>query len=176
MEFIAARIPGPYLIRRRQIADARGHFARAWCSAEFAEHGLDSTIAQINMAVSIRKGTIRGLHYQRAPHDEAKTVWCTRGSVYDVIVDVRLGSPTRGNWMSVNLTADEGDMLFVPRGFAHGYQTLVDDVELYYLTTSAYAPRAATGFRFDDPAFGIDWPLSVSVVSDQDRGWPAFQP
>lgn len=176
MEFEPTRLAGAYLVRQKKLVDARGFFARVWCSEEFRQHGLDPTIVQINTGLSHKAGTLRGMHYQEAPHAEAKFVRCTRGAIFDVVVDLRPDSSTRGQWVGYELTAENGLMLYAPEGFAHGYQTLCDDSEMYYTTTALYAGSAARGVRFDDPAFGIAWPLPVSVISDADRGWPDYRP
>jgi dTDP-4-dehydrorhamnose 3,5-epimerase len=174
MEFVDTPLKGAYLIRLKKIEDERGYFARSWCCEEFKQHGLKSQMTQMNVGFSPRAGTIRGLHYQLPPHAEAKFVRCTRGSIYDVIVDLRQGSPTIGTWFGHELTPDNGLMIYAPEGFAHGYQTLQDNSEMYYLTSTQFAPAAARGVRFDDPAFGIQWPVPVSLVSKTDREWPAF--
>jgi len=174
MEFAETEIKGCFVVRPKRIADARGHFARAFCRDEFAQHGLNPDMLQLNTGFSHKAGTVRGLHYQAAPHAEAKFARCTRGAIFDVVVDLRDGSPTRGRWFGIELTADDGTMVYVPEGCAHGYQALVDGAEMYYLTSARYAPTAAGGVRFDDPAFGIAWPVPVTIVSDQDRNWPDF--
>ena len=145
---------------------------RAWCKHEFANHGIDFTPMQANMGLSLQRGTIRGLHYQLAPALEAKLVRCTRGSIYDVVVDLRTGSPTRGLWYGLELSADNGRMFYVPEGCAHGCQSMRDNSEIHYMTSAFYAPKQARGIRYDDPAIGIRWPLPVSVISAQDRNWP----
>lgn len=152
--------------------DNRGRFFRAWCAREFAEHGIKFSPVQANIAYSRQKGTIRGMHYQEDPAVEAKLVRCTRGAIYDVVVDLRRESLTYGKWYAGELSADNGRMLFVPEGCAHGCQTLKDDTEIYYMTSQFYTPTAVRGVRFDDPVFGISWPLPVAVVSEQDRCWP----
>ncbi|MFK8015363.1 MAG: dTDP-4-dehydrorhamnose 3,5-epimerase [Gammaproteobacteria bacterium] len=172
MEFKPTAIDGAFLIVPRKIGDERGFFARAWCQQEFADAGLNPTIVQSNMAVSKHKGTLRGLHYQTAPHQEVKIVRCSRGAMFDVIVDVRPDSPTYKKWVGYELNTDNHHALYVPEGCATGYMTLTDDVEMYYHTTAAFAPEAATGVRYDDPAFGIEWPLTPTVLSDQDTQWP----
>lgn len=176
MEFVETALKGAYLVRPKRIEDDRGFFARAWCRDEFAGHLLNPGIAQLNVAFSHRKGTLRGLHHQHAPHAEAKFVRCTRGAIFDVIVDLRADSPTRGKWFGAELTADNGTMLYAPEGFAHGYQTLADDTEIYYLTSVPYAAAAASGVRYDDEGFGIKWPLPVAVISEADRTWPDYRP
>ncbi|MBY0399272.1 dTDP-4-dehydrorhamnose 3,5-epimerase [Myxococcota bacterium] len=176
MEFVETKLAGAWLVRQKKIVDARGHFARVWCTDEFRQHGLEPTIVQINTGLSVQKGTLRGMHYQLAPHAEAKFMRCTRGAIFDVIVDLRPGSATRGQWVGYELTADNGDMLYAPPGFAHGYQTLCADAEMYYTTSAMYAGPSARGVRYDDPAFGITWPLPVTVISDADRNWPSWNP
>lgn len=174
MEFIETTLPGAFLLRLKKIEDDRGFFARAWCREEFTKHGLNPAMVQLNTAFSHRRGTLRGMHYQEVPYAEAKCVRCTRGSIYDVIIDLRPESATRGQWYGVELTPENGLMLYAPEGFAHGYQTLTDQAEMYYLTSAFYAPSAARGVRYDDPAFSINWPLPVSMVSEADRKWPDY--
>lgn len=174
MTFTETALKGAFLVGLKKIEDDRGFFARGWCRDEFAAHGLNPDMVQLNVGFSHRRGTIRGLHYQAAPHQEAKFVRCTRGAIFDVIVDLRPESPTRGRWYGAELTADNGLMLYAPEGFAHGYLTLVDDTEAYYLTSCAYAPASARGVRYNDPAFAITWPLPVTVVSDADGAWPDY--
>lgn len=174
MIFTKTALPGAYVIELDKRQDQRGFFARAWCQKEFAAHGLNPGIVQANLAFSPRRGTLRGLHYQLAPHAEAKLVRCTRGAIYDVIVDLRPDSPTHRRWIGVELTADNRRMLYVPEGFAHGYLTLVDESEVFYQTSQFYAPAFARGVRYDDPAFGIAWPIGIAVISDADRNWPAY--
>ncbi len=176
MKFSECGINGAWVIEPTPHEDARGRFMRAWCRAEFSEHAIDFTPLQANMAFSIREGTIRGLHYQVAPALEAKLVRCTRGAIFDVVVDLRPGSPTYRSWYGTRLSADNGHMLYVPEGCAHGCQALEDNAEIYYLASAVYAPREARGVRYDDPAFEIRWPLPVSSISDQDRSWPLLEP
>lgn len=145
---------------------------RAWCDREFAEHGIAFAPVQANMGYSVRKGTVRGMHFQRDPSPEAKLVRCTRGAMFDVVVDLRPESPTSRHWCGVELTPENGRMLYLPEHCAHGYQTLTDDTEMHYMTSAFYDPKAASGVRFDDPALEIAWPVPVTAVSDQDRGWP----
>ncbi len=175
MRFTVTKVKGACTIELEQHQDHRGFFARSWCRNEFAAHGLNPLIAQINVGYTAKKAGVRGLHYQGAPNQEAKTVRCTRGAIFDVAVDLRPDSPTFKQWVGVELTADNRRMLYVPEGCAHGYQSLVDDTEIEYLATALYAPEAARGVRFDDPAFGVSWPLPVGVISDADRAWPDFQ-
>jgi dTDP-4-dehydrorhamnose 3,5-epimerase len=174
MHFTETQLVGAYIVDLQRIGDERGFFARAWCQKEFEAHGLLANISQVNVGFSSRKGTLRGLHFQVPPHAEAKFVRCTRGAIYDVIVDLRPDSPTFRHWVAVELTAENHRMLYVPEGFAQGYQTLSDDAEMCYQTTQFYHAGAASGVRHDDPAFGIEWPLPVSVISEADRTWPDF--
>jgi len=148
---------------------------RAWCLREFTEHAIDFTPVQANMGFSLRKGTIRGLHYQVAPALEAKLVRCTSGAIFDVVVDLRPESPTYRAWYGTDLTADNGRMLYVPEGCAHGCQALTDNAEIYYMASEFFTPGAVRGIKFDDPEFGVRWPLAATAVSDQDRNWPAFK-
>ncbi len=145
---------------------------RAWCAREFSAHGIEFVPVQANMGLSVARGTVRGMHLQVAPAIEAKLVRCTRGSMFDVVLDLRPESTTYGKWFGVELTADNGRMLHVPGNCAHGYQTLEDRTEMHYSASEVYTPAAARGVRFDDPAFAIQWPLAPTVVSDQDRNWP----
>lgn len=172
MRFEALAIPGAWVIRPERHEDERGWFMRAWCIRELAGHGLDFTPLQANMGYSRRTGTVRGMHLQEVPAAEAKLVRCTRGAMFDVILDLRPSSPTYRQWHGEILSAENGCMLFVPELCAHGYQTMADDTEMYYLTSALYAPGSATGVRHDDPTFGIRWPLAVAAVSEQDRAWP----
>jgi dTDP-4-dehydrorhamnose 3,5-epimerase len=174
MIFTQTPLPGAYVIDIERRADNRGFFARTWCLREFETHGLNPNVVQINATLSARKGTLRGLHYQVAPYQEVKIVRCTRGALYDVIVDLRPQSPAYKQWLGVELTEDNHRMLYVPEGFAHGSQTLTDNTELWYQTSQFYAPEAARGVRFDDPAFQIKWPLAIEVVSDPDKNWPDY--
>jgi len=175
MIFTPTKLVGAFLVSLRKIEDQRGFFARGWCTGEFAEHGLTPRMEQLNVGFSHRAGTLRGLHYQLPPHAEAKFVRCTRGAVFDVIVDLRRDSSTHGQWLGAELTAENGLMLYAPEGCAHGYLTLADDCETYYLTSSPYAASAARGVRYNDPAFGIDWPRPVTVISDADLQWPDYR-
>lgn len=174
MKFTATKIHGAYIIDLERKEDERGFFARAWCRREFEEHGLNPSAAQINVGFSDVKGTVRGLHYQVAPYEEVKVSRCTMGAIYDVIVDLRPGSPTHRQWVAVELTLDNRRMLYIPEGCAHGYQTLTDNTEMNYLTSQDFAPGHARGVRYNDPAFRIEWPLSVRKISDADRSWPDY--
>ena len=174
MEFLETQLAGAYLIRIKRIEDERGFFARVWCGDEFRRVGLNPSLAQVNVGFSRRLGTVRGMHFQVSPFREAKLVRCTQGAIYDVIVDLREDSPTRGRWLGYELSADNRMMLYAPEGFAHGYQTLCDNSEMYYHASVPYAPASARGIRFNDPAIGIKWPLPPSIVSDADARWPDF--
>lgn len=165
---------GAYVIDVDRIGDSRGYFGRLWCENELREQGLVSCIRQSNVGFSPQAGTLRGLHYQKPPHQEVKIVRCTRGRVFDVVVDLRPDSPTFKGWYGLELNPDNGSMLYVPEGCATGYLTLENDSEIYYNTSAIYAPDAATGIRYDDPAFGIKWPGDINVLSDSDKGWPDF--
>jgi dTDP-4-dehydrorhamnose 3,5-epimerase len=176
VEFIETPLEGAYLVRLQKREDQRGFFARGWCQREFSDAGLNGNMVQLNVGLSLTGGTLRGMHYQAAPDAEVKLVRCVRGSLFDVIIDLRTDSPTRGKWFGAELSAGNGLMLYAPEGFAHGYQTLVDDTEMYYMTSAFYVPTAARGVRHDDPAFGIAWPRPVSVISDADRQWPDYVP
>lgn len=176
MRFTPLPLEGAYHIALEPVADKRGFNARAWCEREFAEAGLPTRIAQINIIANRLRGTLRGMHYQAPPMTESKLFRVTRGAIYDVIVDLRPGSPTQGRWTSVELRADRYELLFVPEGFGQGFQTLEDDTELTYQVSAFYSPEHGRGFRHDDPAFGIDWPLPVSEISEKDRTWPDHRP
>ncbi len=180
MLFKETKLKGAYLIELEPILDERGFFARSFCQKEFKLHGINMDIAQGNVSYNKEKGTLRGMHYQTAPHEEAKLVSCLRGAIYDVIIDLRPDSLTYGKWTGVELTAHRSPlaahyrMLYIPKGFAHGFLTLEDDTEIFYLMSEFYAPGYGRGFRWDDPTFGIHWPDKIVVVSDQDRRYPDF--
>lgn len=172
MHFSETEIPGAWVIDPAPHGDSRGRFMRAWCIEEMSAHGITFNPLQANMGRSSQAGTIRGLHFQVAPDEEAKLVRCTSGAVYDVLVDLRPGSPTLGRWFGAELTSDNGRMVYVPPMCAHGYQTLSNDTEIYYLTSAMYAPASVRGLRYDDMSVGIHWPLAVQALSEQDAGWP----
>ena len=174
MVFTELPLKGAWVIDIARFEDERGFFARTWASEEFTSRGLDPSLAQCNVAWNHRRGTLRGMHFQRAPMQEVKIVRCTRGAIHDVIVDLRPDSPTFCEWTAIELTEDNHRMLYIPQGFAHGYQTLVDGVETYYHVSAAYSPEHADGVRWNDPRFGISWPLEVSVISARDERWPDF--
>ena len=174
MIFEATTIAGAFMIMPERIDDERGFFARIWCAKEFEAIGLKTRIVQTNMSVSNEKGTLRGLHYQRSPQSEVKLVRCPGGAIFDVAVDLRPASPTYKQWVGVELTEENGNMLYVPEGCAQGLLTLANQTEIYYHTSAAYSPDTATGVRFDDPAFAIEWPEEILNISKQDRSWPDF--
>jgi dTDP-4-dehydrorhamnose 3,5-epimerase len=160
------------LLQPERHEDERGYFARLWCEREHAEQGLNTNLTQINVSHNRVQGTLRGMHFQIAPHAEIKIVRCNRGSIFDVVVDVRSDSPTYCRWQGFQLNQANGDMLYVPEGFAHGFLTLSDDVEVYYQMSTGYSAESARGLRWDDPALGIDWPGEVKVISQRDLDWP----
>lgn len=175
MIFNPIAIDGAWLIDLEPRRDERGSFSRAFCEREHTEHGLEGKFVQANLSKTHRRGTIRGLHYQLPPAEEAKLVRCIRGAVFDVLVDLRPGSPTFRSWQGVELTADNDRQLYVPKGCAHGYQTLADDTELYYLASAFYSPQHERGIRWDDPAFGIQWAITENVeLSPKDLNWPDY--
>jgi dTDP-4-dehydrorhamnose 3,5-epimerase len=175
MIFTETGLPGAFLIEAEPQVDDRGFFVRIFCQKEFTARGVNASVAQANTSFSRSRGTLRGLHYQLPPHAEAKLVFCTQGSVYDVIVDLRSDSPTFRKWYGVELTSENHRLLYLPEGFAHGHLTLADDTLVTYLVSEFYAPRAERGIRYDDPAFGIQWPEEAVVVSEKDLSWPDFQ-
>ncbi len=177
MLFHKLKLDGAYRIDLDPREDERGFFARAWCQREFEEHGLEPRIVQSNLSYNRRKGTLRGMHYQAAPHEEVKLIRCIRGSIFDVIIDLRPDSPTYKQWAGIELTAANRRMLYVPRGFAHGFQTLEDDTEVFYHVSEFYTPGAERGVRWNDPLFGIEWPaVEHRVISPKDQSWPDFTP
>jgi dTDP-4-dehydrorhamnose 3,5-epimerase len=175
MIFEETKIRGVVEVRVNRITDERGFFARSWCRQEFEEAGLDSRLVQCSISYNARKGTLRGMHYQTAPFAEAKLVRCTRGAICDVILDLRPDSSTFKQWVAVTLSAENRDMVYIPEGCAHGFLTLADDTEVFYQMSEYYYPEAARGVRWNDPAFGIDWPEQVEVISNRDRTLPDFE-
>ncbi|ALK08436.1 dTDP-4-dehydrorhamnose 3,5-epimerase [Blastochloris viridis] len=176
MKFLPTPLNGAYTIELEKRGDDRGFFARFFCEKEFAQAGLETRFVQINTSLSGKKGTLRGMHYQLPPAAEVKVVRCLRGALYDVIVDLRAGSPSFGKWFGAELSAENRTMMYVPRGFAHGFVTLTDDVEALYLVSAFYAPEAERGARWNDPAIGIEWPVEPAELSDKDRNWPDLDP
>ena len=176
MKFTESPLSGAYVIDIEERRDARGFFARAWCAREFEVHGLKPEMIQANISVNTEPGTTRGLHYQIEPYQECKLVRCTRGAIYDVLVDVRPDSPTRGRWYGVELTAQNHRMLYVPEGCAHGYQSLVADTEVMYHVSQVYSPEFERGLRWNDPEIGIVWPIVDGIiVSEKDRSWSDYR-
>jgi dTDP-4-dehydrorhamnose 3,5-epimerase len=173
--FTETRLRGAYVIDLERREDDRGFFARAWCRRELEAQGLEVEIVQCNLSSNPRAGTLRGMHYQLPPHAETKLVRCVRGAIFDVIVDIRVESATFGEWLGLELSAENGRMLYVPEGFAHGLETLVDDTDVYYQISAYYAPGAEHGLRWDDPDLGIEWPLPPTVISEKDAGWPGIR-
>ncbi len=176
MLFRATKLPGAYVIELQRLEDERGFFSRSFCRNEFTERGLNPDVAQCNISFNRNAGTLRGMHYQEAPHAEDKLIRCTRGSLYDVIVDLRRESPTFTQWNALELTGDNGLMLYVPKGCAHGYQTLENNTEIFYQMSEPHHPESARGVRWNDPVFGIQWPTRVQkILSERDRNWPDYR-
>lgn len=175
MKFTSLPLEGAWLIELEPISDERGSFARAFCRQEFAEHGLMTEVAQSNLCRTSLRGTVRGMHFQAAPFAEAKLVRCSGGAVFDVMVDLREGSPTHRQWVGFELSEGNDTMLYVPEGFAHGYQTLEDDSVLFYQVSQCYSPEHERGVRWDDPVFGIRWPIEVTRVSAKDRAYQDYE-
>jgi dTDP-4-dehydrorhamnose 3,5-epimerase len=172
--FTETPLKGAFLINIEPHRDDRGFFARTFCRQEFERHGLNSSVVQCNISWNAKAGTLRGMHFQTVPHSEAKLVRCARGQIHDVIVDLRTDSPTYRQHFAAKLTDENRQALFIPESFAHGFQTLVDNTEVEYQMSESYAPGHGRGFRYDDPVFGIDWPLAEKIVSEQDLAWPSF--
>jgi dTDP-4-dehydrorhamnose 3,5-epimerase len=175
MTFHETKIPGVFEIHIEPTRDDRGFFARTWCQKEFEDHGLDSQQVQSSVSLSSRKGTLRGMHYQVTPFRETKIVRCTQGAIYDVVLDLRPDSATFKAWIAVTLTAENRNMVYVPKGCAHGFLTLKDDTEVFYQISEFYNAESARGVRWNDPAFGIVWPEKVEVISERDRSYPDFE-
>ena len=175
MIFTETRLKGAYLIDLDKHEDERGFFARSWCMDEFEKHGLNQRLVQCNISFNKKRGTLRGMHYQAEPYEEAKLVRCTIGALYDVIIDLRSGSPTFKEWFSVELTAENHCALYVPEGFAHGFQTLVDNTEVFYQMSEFFHPECAHGVRWDDPIFGIVWPIPKPIISNKDANFASIR-
>jgi dTDP-4-dehydrorhamnose 3,5-epimerase len=172
MKFVETSLKGAFIIEIEPITDERGFFARTFCREEFERHGLNPCVAQCNVSFNRKKGTLRGMHYQQKPHEEAKLIRCARGRIYDVIVDLRRGSPTLRRWTAAELSADNGKMVYAPEGFAHGFLTLEDDSEVVYQMSEFYHPESARGVRWDDPAIGIAWPgPQEKIITDKDKAY-----
>ena len=174
VKFTESKLKGAYIIEPKLITDERGFFARSWCQQEFEKRGLNSKLVQCNISFNHKKGTLRGMHYQTKPYEEAKLVRCTKGGIYDVIIDLRAESPTFKQWDAVELIAENYKMLYIPEGFAHGFQTLVDNTEVFYQISEFYHPESARGVRWNDSAFGIQWMSNNPIISDKDRKYDNF--
>jgi dTDP-4-dehydrorhamnose 3,5-epimerase len=171
--FTETKLKGAFVIDIEPRADERGFFARSWCEGEFKKHGLNPRLVQCNISFNRKRGTLRGMHYQVEPFPEAKVVRCTMGAIFDVIIDLRADSPTLKQWFSMELTAENRRALYVPEGFAHGFQTLADDTEVFYQMSEFYHPECARGVRWDDPAFGVKWPdVALRIISSGDQKFP----
>lgn len=175
MKFTETRLQGAYLVDLQKMEDERGFFARAFCRSEFEQNGMVPDVVQANMSWNQARGTLRGMHYQHHPYQETKFIRCTRGAIYDVIIDLRKDSPDYGQWIGVELTADNRSALFVPRDFAHGFITLTDDTEVLYLVSQSYQPGSEGGIRWNDPHFKIEWPIEPVCISEKDANWPDYQ-
>jgi dTDP-4-dehydrorhamnose 3,5-epimerase len=174
MTFTETALPGAFVIEPEVIKDERGFFARLWSEREFAAHGLESRLVECNASFNIKKGTLRGMHFQIAPYAQAKLVCCLRGSIYDVMIDLRRDSPTFREWFAVDLSASNRLMLYVPKGLAHGFQTLEDNTEVFYQMSEVYSVEHASGVRWNDPAFGIEWPAEERTIIHRDATYPNF--
>jgi dTDP-4-dehydrorhamnose 3,5-epimerase len=175
MIFAPTPLNGVFVIETEKRTDERGYFARTWCAREFAEHGIDVPFVQSNTSYNVRRGTLRGMHFEAPPFDEVKLVRCTRGAIFDVAIDLRPDSSTYKQHVAATLTPDAANMLYIPRGLAHGFITLADCTEVCYLMAPFYSSRPTMGVRWNDPAFGIDWPIPVTVISDRDANYPDFE-
>ncbi len=176
MIFTETRLQGTFEIDLEKASDERGFFARTWCAREFQDHGLPSSFVQANLSSNRKRGTLRGMHFQAAPHEEAKLMRCTRGAVYCVVLDLRPCLPTHLQWLSFELSQDNYKSLFVGKGMAVGFITLQDQTEVLYQMSEYFVPKAGRGYRYNDPAFAIHWPVPAEVVSDKDRSWPDYIP
>jgi dTDP-4-dehydrorhamnose 3,5-epimerase len=175
MIFTPLELAEAYLIAMEPQQDQRGYYAQSWSAREFKTHGLSDRLVECGISYNRRRGTVRGMHRQVGPHVQAKLVRCSRGAMYDVIIDLRPDSPTYGRWMANGLSAERGTMLYVPEGFAHGFQTIVDDTEVLYQMSHDYHPEAERGIRWNDPRFAIPWPLEDLTISEKDRSYRDFQ-
>lgn len=175
MIFKETRLKGAFLVEPEKQGDERGFFARSWDQEVFQSRGLNPRVVQCNVSFNRKKGTLRGMHYQAKPHEEAKLVRCTRGAAYDVAIDLRPDSPTFKRWAGIEMTSDNHLMFYIPEGFAHGFVTLEDHTELFYQMSHAHVPASARGVRYDDPAFGIRWPVAIDVISERDETYPDFE-
>lgn len=175
MIFIETQLQGAFVIEPERIADERGFFARTWCQKELASHGLETRLVQCNISYNPQKGTLRGMHFQTAPCEEVKIVRCTRGDIYDVIIDLRPASSTFKKWLGMTISEERRNMLYIPKGFAHGFITLSDQAEVFYQMSEFYSPDHACGVRWNDPVFDIRWPIKVQLISERDNNYPDFE-
>lgn len=174
MIFCETRLSGSFVIDPERLGDERGFFARSWCEREFKDHGIETKFVQCNISFNQKMGTLRGMHYQAALYEEAKMIRCTMGAIYDVIADLRPKSLTYKEWVSAELTSDNRRMIYIPKGFAHGFLTLTDNSEVFYMMSEFYAPGFGRGIKWNDPVLGITWPAEVRVISSQDQSYPDF--
>lgn len=175
MIFTETKIKGAFIIEPERLEDERGFFARTWCQREFEARGLNTRLVQCNISFNKKKGTLRGMHYQAKPYEEAKLVRCTLGAIYDVIIDLCPDSPTFKQWVAVELNAENRKMFYIPEGMAHGFQTLADNTEVFYQMSEFYYPDYARGIRWNDPSLGIEWPIKQIIISSRDKSYPIFQ-
>jgi dTDP-4-dehydrorhamnose 3,5-epimerase len=175
LRFLETALYGAFIIELEEQRDARGLFARTFCSREFEAHGLDPVVAQCNLSITFRRGTLRGMHYQAEPAGEAKLVRCVAGSIHDVMIDLRPNSPTFRQHVAAELSGENGRALYIPKGFAHGFQSLSDNAMVLYQMSECYSPELARGVRYNDPAFDIMWPLPVSEIAERDANWPLLE-
>jgi dTDP-4-dehydrorhamnose 3,5-epimerase len=174
VRFLPTQFAGAFIVESQRHEDERGHFSRLWCEEEFAKQGLSSQLSQVNVSFNRRRGTLRGMHFQIPPHAETKLVRCNRGCICDVIVDLRNDSPTCRAWQAFELSENNGTMLYIPEGFAHGFVTLSENAEVYYQMSATQHAESARGIRWDDPSIGIEWPIQVEVISERDRNWASL--
>ncbi|KKL11838.1 hypothetical protein LCGC14_2541770 [marine sediment metagenome] len=174
MKFIETKLKGAFIIEPERLEDERGFFARTWCKKEFEQHSLNTNLVQCSISFNRQKGTLRGKHYQATPFEETRQVRCTMGAIYDVIIDLRQNSPTFKEWTSVELTAENKKIIYIPADFSHGFLTLADNTEVFYQMSRFYSPECAEGVRWNDPAFDIVWPTEVTMISKRDMGYPDF--
>jgi len=176
MIFIQTKLKSVYIIELEPHYDERGSFSRVWCKRELEQYGINTNVVQCNISSNQKKGTIRGMHYQTEPYYETKLIRCIRGALYDVIIDLREDSKTYGKWIGIELSEENGKALYIPEGFAHGFQTLEEDTYAFYQVTEFYTPDAERGIRWNDPAFNIDWPIKENIIiSKKDKSWGDFK-
>lgn len=176
MKFVTTSVDGVWIVEEERHADERGWFARTWCTSELSEQGLVAELSQCSASYNHRRGTLRGMHFQAAPYGETKLVRCVRGAIYDVVLDMREDSTSYGQWVGVELTAENGRAVYIPEGCAHGFQTTEEGTEVLYMMAGTYCPEAARGIRWDDPRFGIEWPLpEIAFMSERDASYPDYR-